>query len=353
MNERQLHFRVGLLVITAALVAAGLVLRFGEMRWLWEKNYAIGVHFERAPGVERGTPVRKNGILIGSVRAVTFDETRGGVNVTLEIRERFQLRKDSEPMLTRSLLGDATLEFSAGTSREYLKPGERIEGAPSADPLEIISRMEAKTTQTLESFAATSEEWRKVGANLNALTETHRGNIEVVIEQAAESLHQFTVTMRSVNKTVADPQTQENFRRTMASLPKMMNEAGETIRAVRSAVGKADVALTNLTEVTAPLAERSGTIAVRLENSVASLESLLKEMAIFSRAINSENGSLSLMAKDPQLYRNLNEAAASLQLIMRNLEPAVKDLRVFLDKIARHPEKIGVGGALHPDSGLK
>lgn len=353
MTERQLQFRVGLLVVTAGIVCAGLVLRFGEMRWLWEKNYTIGVHFERAPGVERGTPVRKNGILIGSVRGVTFDEERGGVNVTVEIRERFPLRKDAEPMLTRSLLGDATLEFTPGKSREMLRPGDRIEGAPSTDPLEIIGRMETKTTETLDSFTATSEEWRKVAGTINGLADTHRGNIDVMIEQAAESLHQFTVTMRSVNKSIADPQTQESFRHTMAALPRMMNEAGETIKAVRSAVSKADAALTNLTETTAPLAERSGTIAVRLDNSMASLEALLRELAVFSRTINSENGSMSLLAKDPQLYRNLNEAAASLQLVMRNLEPAVKDLRVFLDKIARHPEKIGVGGALHPDSGLK
>lgn len=353
MTERQLQFRVGLLVITAGLVAAGLVFRFGEMRWLWEKNYTIGVHFERAPGVEKGTPVRKNGILIGSVRGVAFDEAHGGVNVTVEIRERFQLRKDAEPMLSRSLLGDATLEFAPGKSREILKPGDRIEGAPSMDPFEIIARVETKTNQTMESFTATSEEWRKVAGNINALADTHRGNIDVVIEQAAESLHQFTLTMRGVNKTVADPQTQETFRRTMAALPKMMNDASDTIRAVRSAVMKADEALTNVTEVTGPLAERSGSIASRIDNSIASLETLLQELAVFSKAINSQNGSLSLLAKDPQLYRNLNEAASSLQLIMRNLEPAVKDLRVFLDKIARHPEKIGVGGALHPDTGLK
>src|SRR5690242_18299084 len=128
MTERQLQFRVGLLVVVAGFAAAGLVFRFGEMRWLWEKHYTIGVHFERAPGVEKGTPVRKNGILIGSVRGVTFDEAHGGVNVTVEIRERFQLRKDAEPMLSRSLLGDATLEFAPGKSRELLKPGDRIEG---------------------------------------------------------------------------------------------------------------------------------------------------------------------------------------------------------------------------------
>src|SRR5262249_49850321 len=129
MNERQLQFRVGLLVVTAGIVAAGLVFRFGELRWLWGKTYTIGVHFQRAPGVQRRRPGRKNGILIGAVRAVTFDENRGGVNLVVEIRERFQLRKDSRPALTRSLLGDATLEFTPGTSRDLLRPGDRIEGA--------------------------------------------------------------------------------------------------------------------------------------------------------------------------------------------------------------------------------
>ena len=95
MTERQLQFRVGLLVVAAGIMAAGLVFRFGEMRSFWEKNYAVGVLFERAPGVERGTPVRKNGILIGSVRGISFDESHGGVNVLVEIRDRYQLRKDS------------------------------------------------------------------------------------------------------------------------------------------------------------------------------------------------------------------------------------------------------------------
>jgi len=353
MTERQLQFRVGLLVVAAGVVAAGLVFRFGEMRWLWEKHYSIGVHFDRAPGVERGTPVRKNGILIGSVRAVSFDESRGGVNVLVEIRERYQLRKDSQPMLSRSLLGDATLEFAPGKSREILKPGERIEGAPSEDPLEIISRMEAKTNQALESFAATSEEWRKVGKNLNDLADTHRGHLDQVIEEAAESLHQFTVTMRGVNKMIADPESQENWRTTLAALPRMVDETRETVQAIRSAVVKADAALGNLSDVTAPLAKRSKTIATRLDNSVASLETLLTEMAQFSRAMNNEKGSLNLLVTDPRLYHNLDQSAESLQLMLKNLEHMIEDLRVFSDKIARHPELLGVKGVIDGSSGLK
>ncbi len=353
MTERQMQFRVGLLVVMAGVVTAGLVFRFGELRWLWEKNYTLGLHFDRAPGVERGTPVRKNGILIGTVRSVSFDDNLGGVNVIVEIRERFPLRKDSHPMLTRSLLGDATLEFSPGKSRDFLKPGERIEGAPSDDPLEIISRMESKTTQALESFAATSEEWRKVGSNLNTIADTHRGNLDQVIEEAAESLHQFTITMRSANKTLADPVNQENLRTTLAELPKMMDDTRLTIQSIRGAVVKADAALGSLTEVTAPLAKRSRTIATRLDNSIASLETLLGELAVFSKMINSENGSLRLLASDPQLYRNLDLSAESLQIILKNLEPTIRDLGIFSDKIARHPELLGVRGVIDPSTGVK
>jgi phospholipid/cholesterol/gamma-HCH transport system substrate-binding protein len=352
MTERQLQFRVGLLVVMAGIVAAGLVFRFGELRWLWEKHYTLGVHFDRAPGVERGTPVRKNGILIGSVRAVTFDESRGGVNVVVEIRERFPLRKDSHPMLTRSLLGDATLEFAPGKSREILKPGERIEGAPSEDPFEIIARVEEKTNAAMTSFMATSEEWRLVAKNINNLTDTHRGNIEQVIEEAAESLHQFTVTMRSLNKTVADPEAQENLRTTLAALPKMVEESRQAIQGIRTTFVKADQALGNLTEVTAPLAKRSNAIAMRLENSMTSLDTLLGELALIAKSVNSEDGALSLL-RDPQVYRNLEQTAASMSLIMKNIEPMIRDLRVFADKIARHPEKMGVGGALKGESGLK
>ena len=353
MSERQLQFRVGLLVVAAGVVAAGLVFRFGEMRWLWEKSYTLGVHFDRAPGVERGTPVRKNGILIGSVRAVSFDESRGGVNVLVEIRERFAIRKDSHPMLTRSLLGDATLEFDPGKSRELLRPGDRLEGAPSEDPLEIISRMESKTNQTLDSFAATSEEWRKVGKNLNDLNDAHRAHLDQVIEQAAVSLNEFTVTMRGLNKTIADPEAQENLRRTLTALPKMIEDTEQTIRAVRAAVVKADVALGNLSEATAPLAKRSNSIATRLDSSVASLETVMKELALFSRAINSETGSLNLLVKDPQFYRSLDQSAASLAIILKTLEPTIKDMRVFADKIARHPEVLGIDGTLNPSKGTK
>lgn len=356
MTERQMQFRVGLLVLVAGIVGMALIFQFGEMRWLWQRHYALRLHFDKAPGVERGTPVRKNGVLIGSVSQVSFDDVRtgaGGVDVVVEILEKYPLRKDSHPMLTRSLLGDATIEFSPGKSREMHHADEVVEGSSSEDPLELVGRIESKMNETLDSFAATSNEWRRVGHNMNTLMDTHRGQLDQVIEQAAESLHEFTVAMKSANQTLADPQNQENLRKTLAALPEMVEDTRKTITAIRKTVVVADASLTNLAEVTAPLAKKSGSIVGKLENSVGNLELLLAELNRFAVTLNRDQGSLRLLVSDPQLYRNLNESAATLQSLMKHLEPAIRDLRVFADKAARHPELLGAGGAIKGSSGLK
>ena len=48
-------------------IALVLVLRFTDVQKYWRVTYRVAVQFEDAPGVYRGTPVRLNGVPIGSV----------------------------------------------------------------------------------------------------------------------------------------------------------------------------------------------------------------------------------------------------------------------------------------------
>ena len=360
MTERQLQFRVGLFTIVAALSTGAMVFKFSELKSLLEPQYTIAVHFESAPGVYASTPVRKNGIAIGSVREILFDEERGGVTALLDIYQRIRLRTDAKPLLTRSLLGDAAIEFTPGTSQKVLQPGDCIEGVNPDGPMEIVRRLEDKLNVTLDSFAATSRQWERVGRNVNELVEMNRGKLDLVVERAAESLEQFTVTMRNANKTLShasrimgDPQNQENLRKTLAAIPVLVEETRQTVATVKRAVEAASENLENLTDVTEPLAKRTASIVTKLDATMTNLESLTGEMNQFARLVNNGEGSLKRFASDPQLYRNMNQSAASLAVLLKNLEPVVKDLRIFSDKVARHPELIGVGGALRGSSGLK
>lgn len=353
MNDRSLQLRVGLFVISSGVVAILLMARFGEFRTFWKKTYPIAIHFEEAPGVMVGTPVRKNGITIGYVREVFFDDARGGVTLVVKVEDKYPLRSDSKPRLTRSLLGDSTIEFSHGKSPVELPAGAQLEGEAVGDPTRIIAKLEEKVTLTLDSFEKTSREWQKVGTTVNNLMETQRGNLDHVVEKTAESLHQFTLTMKSANKILGDPQNDLNLRNTLAALPVLVDETQKTIRGVRATVTRLDENLTNLRDATTPLAQRSDAIALKLERSVGHLEVLLSDLSLFSKQLAKRDGSLSLLATDPNLYLNLNESAAQLKLLLKTTEPLLKDARIFTDKIARHPELIGVGGALNGSSGIK
>jgi len=353
MSDAKLQFRVGLFVIITVVLAGGLVFRFGDMRWLWEPRYTVVLNFDEAPGVQPGIPVRKNGITIGRVREVFFDEEQGGVTVLVEIISRHQLRKDTQARLSLSLLGDATIEFTAGQSPELLKQGTRLKGSLPADPLRLVERLETKVGMTLDAFAETSREWTLVARNVNQLVDTNRGQLDQVIEQAAESMHQFSLTMRHANQLLGDPQNQQNLRETLAALPAMIRDTRAAIVAVRSAVETAESNLKNLNAVTQPLAKHSESIVSKLDGSAGNLELLLAELNQFARLLSSEEGSLRMLVSDPSLYRNLNRSASSLDILLRSVQPIAQDLRILSDKLARHPELLGVGGALRGSSGLK
>ena len=353
MSERSLQFRVGLFVIMAGVLMAGLVLRFGEMRWLWERRYRLAVTFNEAPGVMAGTPVRKNGITIGSVREVFFEEAEGGVTLLIDVQARHVLRKDSQVRLNLSLLGDASIEFTPGSSRELLKPGARLQGEVPADPLKLITQMESKVSVALASFTETSREWNQVARNVNGLLETNHGNLETVVAEAAESLHQFSQAMTMANRVLSDPENQNNLREALRAMPEMVRDARLTITAVKGAVQQAEQNLANLRGLTEPLAKHSASIVGKLDRSAGSLELLLADLDRFSRLLLEENGSLKLLATDPDLYRNLNRSASSLDLLLKKLQPVAQDLRLLSDKLARHPELLGFGGAIRGSSGIK
>jgi phospholipid/cholesterol/gamma-HCH transport system substrate-binding protein len=358
MNERRLQFRVGLLAISAMVIAGWLVFRFGDLRKLWQPTYQVQVLFDRAPGVFVGTPVRINGMKIGSIRQIRLDDA--GVIGVMELDQSFPVYADAEVSLSKGLLGDASINVLPGRSGQPVTAGTPLVAEPFVDPMEAVTRMESNMAKTLESFRVTSDEWRKVGTQMNGLLETNRGNLDAVVERTAESLHEFTVAMKAfttsadqANAILGDPTNQENLRRTLEAMPVMVEDTRAVIAAVRTAVQKADENLANLSEATGPLAERSASIAVRLDTTLGNLESLSAELNEFARIANDENGTLRALASDPSLYRNLDRSAESLTVLMANLEPILKDMRVFSDKIARHPELMGLGGALAPSDGTK
>ncbi len=366
-TERQLQFRVGLLVLVSLGIGGWLVVQFGDLKQFAQKRYALAIHFDSGSGLYPTAPVTLTGLTVGTVRAVQLDEKRGGVVATVEIREEIRVPVDSKAIIIRSILGETVVEITPGREREVLKPGGRFEGQLAVDPLEMVQRMEGRAVEVLTALGETTREWQLVAKNVNGLMETNRGNLGQVVERAAESLHQFTTTMKhanemlaSANKIIGDPAAQQALQETLTAMPKLVNETQRTIAETRNAVASSrqvldsvNKNLVNLTQVTEPIGKRGDQMVAKLDSSLTNLDQLLGEMNRFAKLVNTKDGSLQKFASDPSLYDNLDRSSQSLAVLLRNIEPVLRDMREFSDKVARNPELLGVGGAVRPSAGLK
>jgi len=159
---------------------------------------------------------------------------------------------------------------------------------------------------------------------------------------------------------LGDPENQANLKKTLAAMPRMVEETHQTIAlfkqtvsSVQGAVEQADTNLENLTHVTEPLGRKTASIVTKLDSTMSNMYSLSQELNTFVKLMNKKDGTINKLASDPELYENLNRSATAMNVLLKNLQPIMHDARVFSDKIARHPELMGVGGALKGSSGFK
>ena len=118
-------------------------------------------------------------------------------------------------------------------------------------------------------------------------------------------------------------------------------------------VDAADRNLRNLEGLTKPLGERGEQMVAQVDRTIGRLDETLQQAATFTRALNESQGTLGKLVRDPKVYDDLAQAANNVNNLTKELRPIVDDVRVFTDKIARHPEQLGVRGALDRRPGLK
>jgi phospholipid/cholesterol/gamma-HCH transport system substrate-binding protein len=125
------------------------------------------------------------------------------------------------------------------------------------------------------------------------------------------------------------------------------------VQGIGTTVDTADRNLRNLEGLTKPLGDRGGEMVAQIDRTIGRLDETLRQAALFTKALNESQGTLGKLVRDPQVYNDLAQAAQNVSKLTKDLRPIVDDVRVFTDKIARHPEQLGVRGALDRRPGLK
>lgn len=357
MDERIVQFRVGVMVLATIIVAGILVVLFGELPPLITETNTIYVHFPSAPGVSRDTPVRKSGILIGRVAEVTFAKA-GGVIVTVALQRNKVVRKNDVCRIQRSLLGgDAVLDFVPSNDKNLpnkpVKNGELLVGMVESDPLAVITQLQGDLSVAIRSIAVTSDEVGTLAGRMTDMIESNAEQGGRIINKAEKVIDGVQLAVDSINQVVGDDQLKKDLSQALQRVPDLLTQMEETFSKLQGTIDSADRNFHNLEGLTEPLGREGEKLVGSIDRAVGNLDVLLSDLTEFSGRLSRPEGTLGQLLNNPDLYQNLTKAAANVEQLTRELRPIVRDARAFSDKIARHPEVLGVRGAIQRSSGIK
>jgi ABC-type transporter Mla subunit MlaD len=229
-----------------------------------------------------------------------------------------------------------------------------------------VSELSRATREILPEVRRTNEEaqvtirtWGSVGERLNVLLITNEDLIVQTLKDLDDALVRIGRTfsdenLRNLNNILKNTQTaSDRFPAIAQNLDELMKDSRATLRRLDATLREADVVMANLKKGTQPLADNGDRIIRNLDEGSERLNRVLADVQELMQVLNRNDGTVQRLITDPALYNNLNEAACQAAKMLPRLERALRDLEVFADKIARHPESLGVGGAVRPSSGIK
>jgi phospholipid/cholesterol/gamma-HCH transport system substrate-binding protein len=267
------------------------------------------------------------------------------------------LRTDEYCRINNSLLGDAVLEFidkdPGHLSEEVIQDGDLLKGDVRSDPLQIVAKLEGNLSEALGSVGRTSDEIGELARRVSDLLGNNDEQFSRIVAKTEQTLDQLRTTIASTDDVLRDPVMKENLKRAINELPLVLDDAREAISNLKGTLTGVDRNLANLEGFTKPLGERGPRLVENIESSVAKLDKVMGDLSDFTDSLDNPNGSLGQLVNNPEVYQQINSAAANINQLSKELRPIVKDVRIFTDKLARHPEQLGVRGAIKPSNGLK
>jgi len=276
--------------IQIALVAiVGLVVLYFGLQFLkgltlfsTDRNYYV--KFKNISGLSASSPIYANGYKVGVVENIIYDyANQSDIVAVVGLDNQMRLPKGSKAEIASDLLGNIKLELVLGPNPvDLLEPGDTIEGGPQKGALAMVSDMVPQIQAMLPKL------------------DSILMNVNMLLSDPAlqNSLHHIDDMTRSLNQT----------SRQLHAMATALNQQ------LPSMVKNADGMLANANDLTRSLNE------LDLANTMAKVNNTLQNVEQMTAKLNSNEGTLGLLMRDPELYNNLNATMMHADSLMIDLK---------------------------------
>ncbi|MGB3484123.1 MAG: MCE family protein [Mycobacterium sp.] len=253
MGSRGTPVKVGIFTVVMLLVAAGLVVVFGEFKFTTGNTYHA--NFANAARLKSGQDVRIAGVPVGSVTSVKLapDNT---VDVTFDVNNRYQLYTSTRAAIRyENLVGDRFLEIASGPGELRKLPAGATISKENTQPALDLDALLGGLRPVLKGLDGT-----KVNEISNAVIELLQGQ-GGALSQLLSSTNSFTTDLAARDQLIGD----------------VVNNLNTVLGTVDSKTAEFDASVDQLQQLITGLAQGRDPIAGAIA-PLASAETDLTEM---------------------------------------------------------------------------
>ena len=210
---------------------------------------------------------------------------------------------------------------------------------------------EKNLAATLKNLRGSSEKVDAVVQNFDSAVTDARKALKSINDRVESTGNQINETLTEARKTIQS--VNSNVEVIGKDLQETVKEGRQVVKRINESAGRFDEAMVHFRDVAKMVNERGPVILKNLEQGTAQLGTISANVSDFTKALLQGDGTVRRLIVDPSLYNSLNDAARGLNATFHRMEKITRDVEVFADKIARHPEVLGLRGAVSPGSGVK
>lgn len=338
MKGASRDFLTGLVALAGLVGLACLLFIFGEVRNIFAKTYEFGFRVDQASGMKPTSDVALQGVRIGTIVSIenAVNDPAHGVDVRVKVQGDAKIPRNFALYLDKGFVGDAVLDFQipAGTSLDpanLIKKDEVLPGTRSIDSL--FRRVETALAAPLDKIGQAADRVAKIGEKAEDLLEPR--TIQDVEAGKRPNLwstvQRVDVALAGANRWLGDDQLRADAKEIVARAKSAIDEVQKTVASLKETAESVRQTSDSAREQIKTQGDKIGHAADQLTQAMtqtlAKVDQTAGEIQKIAVGINAGEGTLGQLAKNPDLYNSVRDAAERLDRALTELQLLIQKLK--------------------------
>lgn len=330
-------FVIGVTAILGLVGLGVLLWLMGELAWFRTPSYTLMLRMDNAGGMVPSAPITLNGVRVGNIKSVkTSDDPREGVVLQLAVEQSVRVPREVSVAILRDLVGQSTLSLTALPAAEgvptgeksYFQPDESFTSKAYAPGLtgelsSLLDRRLGTLDGAVARFNTLADTYTDVGRRVQVLLEPH----SLADVESGKTEANLITTVERFDRAVADARGWLGDPSMKADAQGALRKLSETLDRVADLTAEWKTTATTVTESARGASEQFNKTASDLGTASRALGEAVHEVQSFIAAASGGEGTTGQLIRNPDLFRNLNDAAIRLEQTLTEAKLLIEKYR--------------------------